>query len=80
MILKESSPTKRDVISELKSENYQKEFCLQFDILLSRYRKHFFVTNDFDKNNYFQTLRNIHFSCENNVHDKCNMCDDEIIE
>ena len=28
IILKESSPTKRDVISELKPENYRKEFCL----------------------------------------------------
>ena len=31
-------------------------------------------------NKYFQLLRNIHFSCEANVHDKCNLCKNDIID
>ena len=80
MILKKSTPTKRDFISKLKPENCRKEFFFQLNILLSRYWNPFFVTNRFDKNKYFHTLWNIHFSCENNVHDKCDMCNNHIIE
>ena len=65
---------------QLKPENYRKEFCHQLKVLLSRYRNEFFLTNDFDKNTYFQTLRYIHFSCEVNVNDKCNSCDNDIID
>jgi len=80
MILKESTPEKSNLIMQLKPENYRKEFCHQLKVLLSRYRNEFFLTNDFDKNKYFQTLRYIHFSCEVNVNDKCNSCKNDIID
>ena len=64
---------------QLKPENYRN--CLhQLNVLLSRYRNDFFVVNNFDKNKNFQSLRNIHFSCDVNVHDKCNFCKSDIID
>ena len=58
-LYKELTPEKIELILQLKSENYRTLFCHQLNVLLSRYRNNFFVANDFDKNNYFQTLRNI---------------------
>ena len=64
---------------QLKPENYRN--CLhQLNVLLSRYRNDFFVVNNFDKNKHFQSLRNIHFSYDVNVHDKCNFCKSDIID
>ena len=80
MILKESTPEKIELILQLKSENYRTLFCHQLNVLLSRYRNNFFVANDFDKNNYYQSLWNIHFSCEANVHDKYNFCKNNTID
>ena len=78
VIFKELTPTKGKLIIQLKPENYRREFCHQLNVFLFRYQNDFFVTNDFDKNKYFQSLRNSHLSCDVNVHDKCNFCKDDI--